>query len=132
MQKSQSKLRQKLYRVPSGQDWTPTACGYNWTVFRTVFNIFRLLNVYIWYLSCTLPSRVFLSLTEHHRRPRWPHPSGSASPRSSLARPAEPPEAGSVYGEVLSSLVESCQCTDIQTLQDICSLFAGEVLRSLR
>ena len=35
-------------------------------------------------------------------------------------------------GEVLSSLVESCQCTDSQTLQDICSLFGGEVWRSLK
>ena len=33
---------------------------------------------------------------------------------------------------VFSSLVKSCQCTDSQTLQDICSLFGGEVWRSLR
>ena len=34
-------------------------------------------------------------------------------------------------GEALSSLLESCQCTDSQTFQDICSLFGGEVLRCL-
>ena len=38
------------------------------------------------------------------------------------------------YGgvEVPSSQAESCQCTDSQTLQDICSLFGGEVWRSLK
>ena len=35
-------------------------------------------------------------------------------------------------GEVFSSLVESCQCTDSQTFSDICSLFGGEVVPSLR